>query len=83
MLQEIFVPKYVEVAHPRLLPLAHIPDSELLGYGVPLAWVEKAKAPDDDLIFNIAEHSLAEAAEVVLDIAVGEQPPSESLNISL
>jgi mRNA-degrading endonuclease RelE of RelBE toxin-antitoxin system len=74
MVQEIFVPRYVEVTRPRALPFAHIPDSELLGYGVPPAWVEEVKAADEDSILNIAAHLPSEAAEAVLDIAVGVKP---------
>jgi mRNA-degrading endonuclease RelE of RelBE toxin-antitoxin system len=74
MVQEIFVPKYIEVARPRPLPFAHIPDSELLGYGVPPAWIEEVKAADEDSILTIAGHLPSEAAEAVLDIAVGVKP---------
>src|SRR5690348_5003235 len=34
-IQEIVVPKYIEVATPKPLPFEHVPDSEVLGYGVP------------------------------------------------
>jgi mRNA-degrading endonuclease RelE of RelBE toxin-antitoxin system len=72
--QEIMVPKYVEVAKPKPLPFAHIPDSELLGYGVPPAWLQEIKGADEDTILTIATHLPAEAAEAVLDLAVGVKP---------
>jgi mRNA-degrading endonuclease RelE of RelBE toxin-antitoxin system len=74
MVQEILVPKYIEVQQPRPTPFAHIPDSELLGYGVPPAWVAEVKAADEDSILTIAAHLPSEAAEAVLDIAVGVKP---------
>ncbi len=72
--QEIIVPKYVEVAQPKPVLFAHIPDSELLGYGVPAEWLQEIKAADEDSILVIATHLPAEAAEAVLDLAVGAKP---------
>jgi superfamily I DNA/RNA helicase/mRNA-degrading endonuclease RelE of RelBE toxin-antitoxin system len=72
--QEIIVPKYADVAKPKPLAFAHIPDSELLGYGIPAAWLEEVKAADEDSILVIATHLPAEAAEAVLDLAVGTKP---------
>ena len=72
--QEILVPKYIEVAKPQPLPFAHIPDSELLGYGVPPAWVPEVKAADEDTILVIAAHLPQEAAEALLDLATGVRP---------
>ena len=72
--QEIIVPKYVEVAKAKPLPFAHIPDSELLGYGIPAEWLDQVKAADEDTILVIAAHLPAEAAEALLDLAVGVKP---------
>lgn len=72
--QEIVVQKYVEVDRPKPLPFAHIPDSELLGYGVPQAWLSEVKTADEDTILTVATHLPAEAAEAVLEIAVGGKP---------
>lgn len=72
--QEIVVPKYVEVAKAKPLPFAHIPDSELLGYGIPPVWLDEVKAADEDTILVIAAHLPAEAAEALLDLAVGAKP---------
>lgn len=49
---------------------------ELLGYGVPEAWVERVLAvTDEDELLEIGEkHLPQEAAEAVLSIAVGEKP---------
>jgi len=45
-----------------------------LDSGVPPAWVEEVKAADEDSILNLAAHLPSEAAEAVLDIAVGVKP---------
>ena len=74
--QEIFVPKYTEVERAKPLPFAHIPESELLAYGVPTAWVAEVKSADEDTILAIAAHLPAEAAEAVLDLATGVKPKS-------
>lgn len=73
-LQEIIVPRYVEVAKARALPFAHIPNSELMGYGIPAEWLEQVKGADEDSILIIATHLPAEAAEALLDLAVGTKP---------
>jgi mRNA-degrading endonuclease RelE of RelBE toxin-antitoxin system len=73
-IQEVIVPKYVEVAKAKPLPFAHIPDSELLGYGIPLVWLDEVRAADEDTILVIATHLPAEAAEALLDLAVGVKP---------
>jgi plasmid maintenance system killer protein len=72
--QEVVIHKYVEAQRSKPLPFAHIPDSELLGYGVPQAWLEGVKAADEDTILTVATHLPAEAAEAVLEIAVGGKP---------
>ena len=74
MIREIETPVYVPAASIRPQPFAHISDSELLGYGVPPAWIEAVKTADEDSILTIAGHLPAEAAEAVLDLAVGVKP---------
>lgn len=79
--QEIIIRKPVEVVEPvgkdrpaqRLLFLG-ITDEELLSYGVPMDWIADAKAATEDTIFDIAEHLPREAAEALLDLAVGTKP---------
>ena len=73
-IQEVFVPNYVEDRRPKPLLFAHIPDSELLGYGVPAAWLEAVKAADEDTVLTVATHLPAEAAEAVLELAIGGKP---------
>jgi mRNA-degrading endonuclease RelE of RelBE toxin-antitoxin system len=79
--QEIIIRKPVEVAepvrkvHPVQQPLfPGITGEELLSYGVPMDWIDDAKAATEDTIFDIAEHLPREAAEALLDLAVGAKP---------
>lgn len=79
--QEIIIRRPVEVEEPVkpvrvvLPPLfPNITDEELLSYGVPVDWLADAKAATEDTIFNIAEHLPREAAEALLDLAVGAKP---------
>ena len=71
--QEISIPSFV-ASKLTPLPFAHIPDSELSSYGVPPEWIIEVKAADEDTILTIAAHLPAEAAEAVLDMAIGAKP---------
>jgi superfamily I DNA/RNA helicase len=59
-------------ASPRLF--AHQPDDVLLSYGVPEDWLDAVRAVDEDGLFKLAEHLPQEAAEALLDLAVGVTP---------
>ena len=75
--QEILVPMYVEAevqVPTKPLLFAHLPDDQLLGYGVPLEWLEEAKAADEDSVLDLADHLPSEAAEALLELAVGKTP---------
>ena len=77
VVQEIPVPVYVEAevqVPPKPLLFAHLPDDQLLGYGVPLEWLEDAKAADEDSVLDLADHLPSEAAEALLELAVGKIP---------
>lgn len=78
--QEIVVHRPVVVAAPeaprpvpRMLFVA-VSDDELLEYGVPPEWLADVRAANEDTIFDLAEHLPREAAEALLDLAVGEKP---------
>jgi mRNA-degrading endonuclease RelE of RelBE toxin-antitoxin system len=62
----------VRAVLPPLFP--GMTDQELLSYGVPVDWLADAKAATEDTIFEIAEHLPREAAEALLDLAVGAKP---------
>ena len=77
VVQEIAVPVYVEAeiqAPPKPLLFAHLPDDQLLGYGVPVEWLENVKAANEDSVLDLAERLPAEAAEALLELAVGKTP---------
>ena len=75
--QEILVPKYVEVeepAPPKPLLFATRTDDELLSYGVPVDWLADVRKADEDSVLGLADHLPAEAAEALLELAVGGKP---------
>ena len=77
IVQEITVPVYVEAeagGPPTPRFLAHIPDNQLLGYGVPEEWLDDVRAANEDSVLDLAEHLPAEAAEALLELAVGKMP---------
>jgi mRNA-degrading endonuclease RelE of RelBE toxin-antitoxin system len=75
--EEVVVPKYIEAKSSALrkpLPFAHRSDDELLGYGVPAEWLADVRQADEDTLLNLADHLPAEAAEALLDLAIGATP---------
>lgn len=49
-------------------------DEELLRYGVPPEWLEDVKTADEDGLLALADHLPSEAAEALLELAVGGTP---------
>ena len=77
VVQEIAVPVFVAAEHaaPQKLPLfTHLPDEQLLGYGVPAEWLADVRVADEDSVLDLADHLPAEAAEALLELAVGKTP---------
>jgi len=75
--EEIRIPYYVNVeAEPAPKPLlfAKLDDEALLGYGVPPEWLADVKASNEDSILELADHLPGEAAEALIEIAVGGTP---------
>lgn len=72
--REIVVPTYVteEVRKPALLPGET--DETLLACGVPPDWLDDVRGATEDTILEIAAHLPAEAAEAVLNLAIGIRP---------
>jgi len=58
---------------------AAISDDDLLNFGVPPEWLVEAKTVDVDGLFELAEHLPAEAAEALLELAVGGKPKPVAL----
>jgi hypothetical protein len=76
--QEILVHKPIEApapSKPTLPPLfAERSDDELLAYGVPKDWLADVRAATEDTILDLTVHLPGEAAEALLELAVGEKP---------
>ena len=74
---EIVVPVYVQTlmpAPPKPILFAGRSDEELLGYGVPLEWLNDVRQADEDSLMQLTDRLPAEAAEALLELATGGQP---------
>jgi mRNA-degrading endonuclease RelE of RelBE toxin-antitoxin system len=76
--QEIVVPKYVDISqtenHKPFL-FKEITDETLLSYGIPQDWIGLVRESTEDNILDLATHLPGEAAEALLNLAVGIIPP--------
>jgi len=75
--KEYTIPKYVEVeqpAPPKPLLFADVPEYDLLGYGVPAEWIDDVRKADEDTVLDLTDHLPSEAAEALLDLAIGITP---------
>jgi mRNA-degrading endonuclease RelE of RelBE toxin-antitoxin system len=75
--QEIRIPKYIEEerpAPPKPRLFLSLSDSELLEYGVPPEWLPDVRNATEDTILGLADHLPSEAAEALLELAVGRKP---------
>ena len=75
--QEITVPKYMEAEQevlPKPLLFEDLTDSDLLDYGVPAEWLDDVRNANEDGLLELAEHLPGEAAEALLELAVGVTP---------
>lgn len=75
--REIIIPKYVEAQPSIELPkqlFLDIAEETLMEYGVPREWVSEVREATEATLFDLAEHLPKEAAEALLDLAVGEPP---------
>lgn len=78
-IEEIAIPTPVvapaKPIKPVQLPLfAHICDDDLLSYGVPADWLADVKAATEESLFDLTDHLPQEAAEALLELAVGKTP---------
>lgn len=88
--KEIVVPVYVHPDVAAKAPTSPAPpavlgnytDDELLGYGVPREWLADVKAATDESLLNVAAHLPAEAAEAVLELAIGGKPPQPQARVT-
>lgn len=77
--EEIAIQKPVHAPAPENKPVqlplfANYADEELLLYGVPQDWIADVKAATEDTLFDLTDHLPQEAAEALLDLAVGKKP---------
>jgi hypothetical protein len=75
--QEILIPQYVPQelqTAPKPSLFASMPDDTLLGYGVPVEWLEEVRQANEDTLLSLADHLPAEAGEALLEIATGGMP---------
>ena len=79
--KEIVVPKYVEtISTPPARPAIAKPlfigisNDELLGYGVPVEWLNDVKNATEDSLLALTDHLPAEASEALLELATGGKP---------
>ena len=86
--REIQVPRYVDVdvaASPQgVMPdgltapppafFSGASDDDLLGYGVPVEWLNDVRAATEDTLLDLADHLPGEAAEALLQLATGGAP---------
>ena len=76
-IEEITVAKYIEIERPlaaKPVLFAKHSDDELLSYGVPVDWLNDVLQATEDTILELADHLPGEAAEALLDLAVGVTP---------
>lgn len=76
-IEEIAIPKYIEVLQPapKRKALHNISEGTLLAYGVPPEWIPDVLNATEDSLLEIAGHLPAEAAEALLNLATGIRPP--------
>ena len=75
--QEIIIPRHVvakNVASSKSPLFKGIPDGDLLGYGVPEEWLDDVQSANEDSLLDLVDHLPSEAAEALLELAVGGTP---------
>jgi hypothetical protein len=73
-IQDIIIPNYIVEDKPKPRLFAKISDDTLLGYGVPQEWLADVRSSTEDSYFIVAEHLPEEAAEALLELAIGGTP---------
>jgi mRNA-degrading endonuclease RelE of RelBE toxin-antitoxin system len=77
--QEIFVPVYIQeeqiVEKVNRKLFEGISEEVLLSLGVPPEWLKDVQSIDEDGLFALADHLPSEAAEALLELAVGGKIP--------
>lgn len=81
--QEIVVPVYVTEERPKPPLFSSRSDDELLSYGVPPEWLADVRAANEDTVLELVDHLPAEAAEALLELAVGGTPQAAPLPVAV
>ena len=75
--QEITVPMYVATEQeplPKPPLFVDIAEDDLLSYGVPAEWLNDVRRANEDNLLELAERLPSEAAEALIELAVGGTP---------
>ena len=75
--QEVVVPRYAEAEQetpPKPALFTDTSEDELLGYGVPAEWLGEVRNANEDSLLELVDHLPREAAEALLELAVGGTP---------
>lgn len=73
VIKKVTIPQYVpDTTGPSLF--ANVSDDTLLSFGVPADWLPEVREADEDTVLELAEHLPAEAAEALLNLAIGVTP---------
>jgi len=63
----------IDLSKPRVF--GYTSDDTLLAYGVPPEWLDAVRGATEDNLLEIVEHLPGEAAEALLNLAIGIKPP--------
>ncbi|MCL6528282.1 MAG: UvrD-helicase domain-containing protein, partial [Thermaceae bacterium] len=72
--EEIAASTYRPRAKSKPLLFASLSDDELLSYGVPPEWIADVRQADEDGLLALVNHLPGEAAEALLEVAIGGKP---------
>ena len=83
VVRDVEIPRYVDGGPAPLASelgkpvLAEFSDDDLLSYGVPPEWLSEVRTATENSLLDIADHLPSEAAEALLELAIGgvPQPP--------
>ena len=76
---EIVVPKFVEAEVQKPALFHRCTDLDLLSWGVPEDWLPDVRSATEDTLLQITDHLPSEAAEALLEVAVGGWPASKKV----
>lgn len=74
VVKRVVVPVFEEQKAQEQLLFDGVEDEALLSFGVPPAWLGDVRTATEDTLPDVAENLPAEAAEALLQLAVGETP---------